>query len=193
MPHRRHWNIDASSDLSDSWTGFHSVHSFGTETSRRIFVVWERLTRKQVTSRTDYLWPELWTKLGRDSQRKAKRKWSHDNPKLNHARKLRGIYFTDLEDKEFTETIKNARKKLETPMALAMLCKTCKISQHGVTLGKSNEIESKLACILEGDESTTMRMGNSIPQNHQDHFAGKETIHYSTTIWFTSLFLCIKI
>ena len=30
---------------------------------------------------------------------------------------LRGIYFIDPEDKEFKETIKNARKKLETPMA----------------------------------------------------------------------------
>ena len=31
----------------------------------------------------------------------------------------------------------------------------------------------KLACILEADESTRMRMGNSIPQNHEDHVAGK--------------------
>ena len=34
--------------------------------------------------------------------------------------KLRGIYFVDPEDKEFKETIKNARKKLETPMAPAL-------------------------------------------------------------------------
>ena len=30
----------------------------------------------------------------------------------------------DPEDKEYKETIKNARKKLETPVAPAMLCKT---------------------------------------------------------------------
>ena len=30
-------------------------------------------------------------------------------------RRLRGIYFIDPEDKEFKETIKNVRKKLETP------------------------------------------------------------------------------
>ena len=35
----------------------------------------------------------------------------------------RGIYFIDPEDKEFKETIKNARKKLEIPVAPAMLCK----------------------------------------------------------------------
>ena len=38
---------------------------------------------------------------------------SHEKPKLDNARKLRGIYFIDPEDKEFKETIKNARKKLE--------------------------------------------------------------------------------
>ena len=45
--------------------------------------------------------------------------------KLHHenARKLRGIYFIDPEDKEFKETIKNSREKLETSMAPAVPCK----------------------------------------------------------------------
>ena len=38
--------------------------------------------------------------------------------------------------------------------------------------GASNKIQTKLACILEADESTRMRMGNSIPHNHEDHIAG---------------------
>ena len=33
--------------------------------------------------------------------------------------------------------------------------------------------KAKLACILEADESTRMRMGNSIPSNHEDHIAGR--------------------
>ena len=36
------------------------------------------------------------------------------------------VRFIDPEDKEFKETIKNARKKWETPTAPAMPCKTCK-------------------------------------------------------------------
>ena len=36
-----------------------------------------------------------------------------------------------LEDKEFKETVKNARKKLDMPMAPAMPCKISKNSQHG--------------------------------------------------------------
>ena len=128
----------------------------------------ERLRRRQLTSRPDYLCPELWTKLGRNAQLKQRHKWSHEQPKLDNARRLRGSYFIDPEDKECKETIKNARKKLETPVAPAMRCKTSKNSRHVVTGGKSNEIKSKLACILEASESTRLHMGESLPNHHED-------------------------
>ena len=54
-----------------------------------------------------------------------------------------------------------------------MLCKTSQTCKLGETRGKTNEIKSKLACILEADESTRLRMGESLPQNHEDHIAGK--------------------
>ena len=54
-----------------------------------------------------------------------------------------------------------------------MPCKTSKNSQHGVTRGQSNEIKSKLACILEASESTRLRVGESLPNHHEDHIAGK--------------------
>ena len=101
--------------------------------------------------------------MSKNAELKERQKWSNGKPKLDNARRLQGIYFIDLEDKELKETIKNARKKLETPMAPAMLCKTSKNSQHGVTCGISNEIKSKLACILEASESTRLRMGESLP------------------------------
>ena len=132
-----------------------------------------RLTKRQVTSRPDHLRPELWIKLGRNAKLKERRKWSNERPKLDNARRLRGTYFIDHEDKEFKETIKNARKKLETPMALAMPCKTSKESKHGETRGKTNEFKSKLACILEASESTRLRMEESLPNYHEDHIAGK--------------------
>ena len=37
----------------------------------------------------------------------------------------------------------------------------------------SDKNNTKLACILEANESTRMRMGNSEPSNHEDHIAGK--------------------
>ena len=104
-----------------------------------------RLTTRQVTSRPDHLWPEPWIKLGRYAKLKEKHKWSNEQPKLDNARRLRGIYFIDPKDKEFRETLKNAGKKLETPMAPAMPCKTSKKCKHGETRGKTNDIKSKLA------------------------------------------------
>ena len=74
---------------------------------------------------------------------------------------------------DFKETIRNAQKKLETPVAPAMPCKTSKTCKHGVTRGKSNEIKSKLVCILEVSESTRLRMGESLLNHHEDHIAGK--------------------
>ena len=111
--------------------------------------------------------------MGKHANLKEKQKWSNEKLHLENARKLRGIYFIDPEDKEFEETIKNARKKLETSVAPAMPCKTSKNSQHGATRGKSNEIKSKLACILEAGESKRLRMGESLPNHHEDHIAGK--------------------
>ena len=62
---------------------------------------------------------------------------------LENARKLRGIYFIDPEDTEFIETIKNARKKLETSVTLAMPCKIMK----NCGSGGSDKNKTKLACI----------------------------------------------
>ena len=90
------------------------------------------------------------------------------------------------------KNIKNARKKLETPMARAMPCKTSKKFKHGETRGKTNEIKSKLACILEASDSTRLRMEESLPNHNEDHIAGKETTHCNIIIWFTNVFLCLK-
>ena len=111
--------------------------------------------------------------MGKNAKLKDKQKWAEEKIHLDNARKLRGIYFIDPEDEEYKETIKNARKKLETSVAPAMPCKVSMKGKHGATRGKSNDIKSKLACILEANESTRMRMGNSEPSYHEDHIAGK--------------------
>ena len=70
---------------------------------------------------------------------------------------------------------------------------TCK---HGMTRGKSNEIKSQLACILEADESTRLRMGESMPHYHQDHVAGKgenSLQHYNLVHKFIPMPQALKI
>ena len=152
-----YWNVDGSRDLSDPWTGFTQFTLL--ENKPREGLMWsrERLTRKQLTSRPDHLWPELWKSMGKHAKLKEKQKWSNEKLHLENARKLRGIYFIDPEDKEFKETIKNARKQLETSVAPAMPCKIMK-KNYGKS-DASNQIKTKLACILEADESARLRMG----------------------------------
>ena len=127
--------------------------------------------------------------MGKHAKLKEKQKWSNEKIHLQNERKLRGIYFIDSDDTEFKETIKNARKKLETSVAPAMSCKIMKNCGSGA----SNKIKSKLACILEADESTRMRMGNRYRIIMKTILQEKVKIHYSTTIWFTNLFQCLKL
>ena len=168
--HRYYWNIDGSRDFSAPWTGFTQFTLLEEKPPNGCVWSGERLTRKQLTSRPDYLCPELWTKLGRNAKLKEKQKWSHEKPHLDNARKLRVIYIIDPEDTEFKETIKNARKKLETSVAPAMPCKIMKNCGNGE---QSNKVKSKLACILEASESTRLRVGESLPTHHEDHIAGR--------------------
>ena len=131
--------------------------------------------------------------MGKNAKLKEKQKWSNEKLHLDNARKLRGIYFIDPEDKEFKETIKNARKKLETSVASAM---PCNIVKKICGCGTSNEIQTRLACILEADESKRLRMGESLPNHHEDHIAGKgenSLQHYNLVHKFMSMPQAMKI
>ena len=108
--------------------------------------------------------------MRKNAKLKEKQKLSNEMLHLENARKLRGIHFIDPEDKEFKEIMKNARKKLEKPIAPAM---PCKIMKKNCGSGASNKIKTRLACILEACESTRLRMGESLPNHHEDRIAGK--------------------
>ena len=140
-----YWNVDWSRDLSDPWTGFTQFTLLEEKPPDGFLWSGERWPGKQLTSRPDHLWPELWKSMGKNAKLKEKQKWSNEKLHLENARKLRGIYFIDLEDKEFKETIKNAREKLETSVAPAM---PCKIMKKNCGSGGSNKIKTKLEWIL---------------------------------------------
>ena len=184
-----YWNIDGSRDLSDPWTGFTQFTVLEEKAPDGYMWSGRRLTRKQLTSRPDHLWPELWKSMGKHAKLKEKQKWSEERIHLENARKFRGIYVIDPEDTEFKETIKNARKKLETSVAPAMPCKIAKIwgVVHPTKFRRNLRVFWKLMnpqeCVWEIRYRIIMK---TILQE-------KVKIHYSTTIWFTSLFLCLKL
>ena len=83
-----YWNIDGPRDLSDPWTGFTQFTLLEEKPPNGY--VWSRgrLTRKQLTSRSDHLWPELWEEMGKNAKLKEKPKWSHEKIHLDNARKF---------------------------------------------------------------------------------------------------------
>ena len=148
------------------------------------------VTKKQLTSRPDHLWQELWKSMGKHAKLKEKQKWSEEKIHLENARKLRGIYFIDPEDAEFKETIKDARKKLETSVAPAMPCKIMKNCGSGA----SNKIKNKTCRVfwkLMNPQECAWEIRYRIIM--KTILQEKVKIHYSTTIWFTNLFLCLKL
>ena len=120
---------------------------------------------------------------------KEKQKWSIEKPKLDNARKLRGIYFIDPEDQEFKKTIRNARRKLETPMAPAMPCRTCKKMKHGETRSKTNDSSQNLrvSCKPVNPRDCIWKNLHQIPM--RTILQERETTHYNITIGYTNLFL----
>ena len=167
-----YWNIDGSRDLSDSWTGFTQFTLLDEKPPHGYMWSGGRLTKRQATSRPDHLWPELWRKLTRNAELREKQKWAIEEPN--------SIMLEDSEESiSLTMRTRSSKKpfgmleKLETPMAPAMPCKTCKKSQNGETRSKTNDFKSKFACVLVASESTRVRMEESLPNDHEDHIAGR--------------------
>ena len=109
--------------LSDSWTGFTKFTLLKEKLPQGYRWSGVRLTKIQATTRPDYLWPEICIGMSKATQKKEKQEWAIEETKVANARKLRGIYFIDLEDAEYEEAIKNSRRKLDFPMEAAMPCK----------------------------------------------------------------------
>ena len=158
----------------------HKVYSIERETSKGTYVV---------RGETDKSSSDIQARsfMARTLERNGKECWAIEKPKLDKARRLRGIYFIDPEDKEFKEAIKNARKKLETPMAPAMPCKTCKKSKHRETRDKTPMRSNQnlrvswkpvnpQECVWKNFYQIILR---TILQE-------RETIHCNITIWYTN-------
>ena len=157
--------------LSDSWTGFTQFTLLSEKPSERHTWSGTRLTKRQATSRPDHLWIELWIKMGRNAKLKEKHKWFDEKPKLDNARRLRGSISLTLRTRNSKKPLRMLARNWKRRWLLPCLARQAR--HVGETRGKTNEIKSKLACFLEASESTRLRMGESLPNHHEDHIAGK--------------------
>ena len=119
-----YWNGDEDRELFRCMDRFHKIYFLNERPPDGFSWSAERLSRKRTTSRPDNVWPDMWKHMSDASKRKAKQKWAIEKPKLDNARKLRGIFFIEPEDEDFKNIMKNARRKLEIPIPAAMPCKT---------------------------------------------------------------------
>ena len=141
----------------------------------------ERLTKIQVTTRLEYFVARnLDWHVESSSQKKEERQWAIEAPKLDNARRLRGINFIDPEDEEYPETIRNAMKKLEVPIEAAMPCqmgtenRLHKLRETASENDESSKIlKTKHPCIVEAHESTRNRFEHTRPRDREDHMAEK--------------------
>ena len=166
-----YWNVDGERELSDAWTGFTRFIALKETPPDGYTRSGRRRTRKQTTSRHDNVWPDMWKHLSDAAKSKAKQKWAIEKPKLENARRIRGIFFIEPDEEEFKDIMKNARRKLEIPMPAAMPCKTT-VNCRGESCRSIWKHKTEYACIVEADESMRIRMEGSHHKNHEDHIAG---------------------
>ena len=191
-----YWNVDGDRELSDTWTSFTRFTLLNEKPPDGYTWSGGTLTRKRTTSKPDTLWPEIWNDMFDASKRKEKRKWTIEKPKLDNARRLRGIYCLDPEDEEFKEIMKNARRKLEIPMPAAMPCIISLCRSSTETCRAIVGYKPKHACIFEADESTSNRMEGARRRYHEDHIAGTGTnsvSHYNLMRKFIPMPQALKI
>ena len=99
-----YWNVDGERELSDAWTGFTRFTLLNERPPDGSSWYWRKCTREETTSRPDNVWPDMWKHMSDAATSKAKQKWAIEEPELDNARRLRGIFFVEPDDEEFERT-----------------------------------------------------------------------------------------
>ena len=60
-----YWSVDSSKPSSDSWRRFTKFTLLKEKLPKEYMWSGERLTTIQTIIRPDYVWPEVWTKIGK--------------------------------------------------------------------------------------------------------------------------------
>ena len=115
--------------------------------------------------------------MSKAAKKKEKQEWVMEKPKLANAQKPRGNYFIDPEDGEYKETIKNARKKLESPLEAA---RARKLRETVTSENTNSHHKTKCVCIVEAHKSTRKLLRSTLPRNHENHITEKgfNSIHH---------------
>ena len=167
-----YWNVDGNRNFRNAWTGFTRFNCIERETTWWIFMIREETDEETNDLKTRQCVARFVEADVCASKRKEKQKCTVDKPKPENARRLRGIFFIELDCEEFMRVMNNARRKLHIPTPAAMPCRL-QLHQHRETCGTFGQHKTKYACIVEANGSTRIRMEGSQEKNHEDHTAEK--------------------
>ena len=86
--------VDVESELSDAWTGLHKIYFIERKTTWLIYhgpgrEDWQENRRPQGQTMSGQ---SMWKRVSDASKRKAMQKWAIEKPKVDIARRLRGIF-----------------------------------------------------------------------------------------------------
>ena len=188
-----YWKIDGSRDLSDPWTGFTQFTPLEEKHPNGYMWSGGRFIRKQLTSRPDHLWPELWKSVGKNAKLKEKQKWSNEKLHLENARKCEGSISSTQRTRNSKKPSRTRVRSWETSMAPAMLCK---ILNKNCGSGPSTKIKRNVRVFWKLVNLQDCVCGESMQNHHEDHIAGKgdnSLQHYNLVHKFIPMPQALKI
>ena len=118
-----YWNIDGSRDLSDSWTGFTQFTLLKEKPPEGYTWSGRRLTKRQATSRPDYLWPEICKDMSKNSNLKEAKLGNRETEARQYQKAERYLLQWPWGRRIQRNYQENAQRKWEVPIARAMPCK----------------------------------------------------------------------
>ena len=195
-----HWNTMISSgQLTPIWTSFKKsvLMTTGMSIRREVCQILGRdsrsreiLTKAQTTTRPDHVWPEVRTNIGKAAQMREKQEWAKEKRKLDNARRIRGIFFVDPED-EYIKKSWRMRRRLRRAKREQKARPADRKLERGIThptrFQKRSMPEKWKLMNPQGNEWNHLYL-----QITKTTSEAKDTTQWTTTIWYTSLFLCLR-
>ena len=111
--------------------------------------------------------------MGKHAKLKEMQKWSNEKLHLENGRKLRGSISLTLRT---INSKKPLRMRVRSWKHQSLLLCLLKFWRRFVCVVDPTKLKTTLACIVEADESTRLRMANSLPNHHEDYITKKT--HY---------------
>ena len=166
---------------------FRSVHSIKMKKPPEGFL-WsgERLTKRQVNIQARSFMARTLERISQENAKlREKHKWAIKKPKLDNARRLRGIYFIDPGDMEFKEISKMQGENWKHQWLQLCLARFAREASMEKPVARLMISSLKFACILEASESTRMaygRISTEIIMRTTSQEAGDDSLQHDNLV-----------